>query len=508
MAEINLRPYQAKAISEVREALAKYRRVLFQSPTGSGKGVVLGTIASLSHAKGKRILIACHRIEIVKQNIKQAERMGIECAMISPKQRNVPTEQASCAMVQTLQRRVQKAEWAEYLKSIDLLMIDEAHIANFSWLFNYISDKCFVIGFSATPCRQGNAQPQLGLEYRALVTGVSIKELIAQGYLCKCKLYSIDAPKLDDVEWDYARGDYALGQMAQKFKSRAKYVGAVDNYERLINGKKTIVFCCSSEQCIEITKAFNERGIKAKYLLSASFDEDSEYSDERAKLLDDFANGEFQVLVNLGCAVAGTDIPSIEAVILMYATTSVAKYLQSIGRSARIAPNKNGEFICLDFGGNYERLGRYEDDRPWGLWHNTSAGGGVAPTKICPQCGAMIAVMYQDCPFCSYHYPSKQEVYEAELQEIAERSEGEVETLEQWVARKKLEGKKTNWILVNICINNPDNQKEAFMRAIEVLRTQHGEKLSPKYWYFFKRSILDKVKKRKSEEKSVDLFGG
>lgn len=508
MTTINLRPYQTKAISEVREALTKYRRVLFQSPTGSGKGVVLGTIASLSHAKGKKILIACHRIEIVKQNIKQAERMGIECAMISPKQRNVPTEQASCAMVQTLQRRVQKEEWAEYLKSIDLLMIDEAHIANFSWLFNYISDKCFVVGFSATPCRQGNAQPQLGLEYRALVTGVSIKELIAQGYLCKCKLYSIDAPKLDDVEWDYARGDYALGQMAQKFKSRAKYVGAVDNYERLINGKKTIVFCCSSEQCIEITKAFNERGIKAKYLLSASFDEDSEYSDERAKLLDNFANGEFQVLVNLGCAVAGTDIPSIEAVILMYATTSVAKYLQSIGRSARIAPNKNGVFYCLDFGGNYERLGRYEDDRLWGLWHNTSAGGGVAPTKICPQCGAMIAVMYQDCPYCGAHFPTKQEVYEAELQEIAERSEGEVETLEQWVARKKLEGKKTNWILVNICINNPDNQKEAFMRAIEVLRTQHGEKLSPKYYFFFRKNILDKVKKRKSEEKNADLFGG
>ena len=69
-----------------------------------------------------------------------------------------------------------------------------------------------------------------------------------------------------------------------------------------------------------------------------------------------------------------------------------------------------------------------------------------------------------------------------------------------------MEGKKTNWILVNICINNPDNQKEAFMRAIEVLRTQHGEKLSPKYWYFFKRSILDKVKKRKKSENSAELF--
>jgi hypothetical protein len=46
------------------------------------------------------------------------------------------------------------------------------------------------------------------------------------------------------------------------------------------------------------------------------------------------------------------------------------------------------------------------------------------------------------------------------------------------------------------------------MRAIEVLRTQHGEKLSPKYYFFFRKNILDKVKKRKTEEKSADLFGG
>ena len=505
MGEIKLRDYQASAIAEIREALARYRRVLFQSPTGSGKGVVVGSIASMAHRKGSKILIVCHRIEIVKQNIKQAGRMGIECAMISPKQRNVPNAQASCAMVQTLQRRMQKEEWREYLASIDLLIIDEAHVSNFSWLFDYISNKCFVTGFSATPCRMGS-QPQLALEYRALVTGVSIKSLIEQGFLCRCKLYSLDAPKMDDVVWDYARGDFSLRQMAQKFQSRTKYVGAVDNYERLIKGKKTIVFCCSSEQCIEITKAFNERGIKAKYLLSNSFDEDSEWSDDRDKLLEDFERGEFDVLCNLGCAVAGTDIPSIEAVILMYATSSVSKYLQSIGRAARIAPNKDGVFYCLDFGGNYERLGRYEDDRTWSLWHNTGAGGGVSPTKICPQCGAMIPVMYQDCPFCAYHYPSRQEVYEAELQEIAERSDGEEETLEQWVARKRLEGKKTNWILVNICINNPENQKEAFMRAIDVLRTQHGEKLSPKYWYFFKRNILDKVKRNKTDEKSAKLF--
>lgn len=78
--------------------------------------------------------------------------------------------------------------------------------------------------------------------------------------------------------------------------------------------------------------------------------------------------------------------------------------------------------------------------------------------------------------------------------------------MEQYVARQKLAGKKNNWILVNVCIKNPDNQKEAFMRAIEVLRTKHGENISPKFWYFFTREILSKVKVKKKEDEGPSLF--
>lgn len=507
MAEINLRPYQQRIIQECREALGKYRRVILQLATGGGKGFICGAIVSMSLKKGNRVLILSHRGEIAEQNANHIRNWGSEVAMVNADVKNMPTCDCVSAMAQTIRQRVKKEEWLEWFRSYNVVLLDECHRAEMDFAFEYMLPTTFAVGLSATPARYGS-QRQLALVYRAMVTGVSIKELIQEGFLCKCRLYSLDAPKMDDVEWSSGRGDYNLGQMAQKFKSRAKYVGAVDNYERICNGEKCIVFCCSSEQTIEITKAFNERGIKAKYSLTGTFDEDEEYSGDRNEVLEEFKRGEFPVLVNYGIFTTGLDVRDIKVVILMFSTTSVVKLLQCLGRGARPHPSKNGEFICLDFGGNHERLGRYEDDRVFGLWHNTSAGGGVAPTKICPQCGAMIAVMYQDCPYCGAHFPTKQEVYEAELQEIAERSDGEVETLEQWVARKKLEGKKTNWILVNICINNPDNQKEAFMRAIEVLRTQHGEKLSPKYYFFFRKNILDKVKKRKSEEKNADLFGG
>ena len=328
--------------------------------------------------------------------------------------------------------------------------------------------------------------------------GKRVSELVRDGYLCRCKLYSLDAPSLEDVEWSYGRGDYNLGQMASKFKSKARYVGAVENYQRVCPGEKALVFCCSSEQTIQLTKAFCDAGIDARYCLSGDFDEDEEYSGERKSVVEAFARGEFPVLVNFGLFTTGIDIPDIKVVMLMFSTTSLVKYLQCLGRASRVAVGKNNEFICLDFGLNFERLGRYEDYRTWGVWHNSSAGGGVPPVKECPQCHRLVPVSWTDCKFCGYHWPSQQEVYQTELHEIVAQ-ETEEETLEQYVAKKKLEGWSNNRILVAVCIKNADNQKEAFMRAIEVLRTKHGATLSPKYWFFFKKEILSKVKMKKED---------
>ena len=45
---MQLREYQQTAVSEIRTALAKYRRVLFQAQTGFGKTIVFSYIAMAS----------------------------------------------------------------------------------------------------------------------------------------------------------------------------------------------------------------------------------------------------------------------------------------------------------------------------------------------------------------------------------------------------------------------------------------------------------------------------
>ena len=498
---IELRGYQQTLISEARQALAKHKHIIVQSPTGSGKGVLIGSMVSMSKY---RVLILAHSEEILKQDAGHVRKWGMSCHEVLASTRKMPTEGHVAMMAQTLRQRLKKQDWFFWFSSFRFIILDECHRAEFDFIFDQPGiESTFVIGLSASPARYGRMR-QFGLDYGAIVIGPQVQELIDGGYLCRCRLFSLDAPSMDDVEWSSGRGDYNLGQMAAKFKSRARYVGAVENYKRICPGEKTLVFCCSSEQTIELTKAFCEAGIEAKYCLSGDFDEDEEYSGERKDVVDAFARGEFPVLVNYGLFTTGIDIPDIKVVMLMFSTTSLVKYLQCLGRASRIAEGKNDEFLCLDFGRNYERLGRYEDRREWSVWHNTSAGGGVPPTKECPQCGRLVPVSWKQCQFCQYVWPTQQDIYNAELNEIIAKTDEE--SLEFYVARKKLEGKSNNWILVQVCIKNPDNQKDAFMRAIEVLRTKHGANISPKYWHFFKKEILSKIKVRKSEDSSPKLF--
>lgn len=494
-----LRKYQQVIIDEARQALARHRHIIVQSPTGSGKGVLIGSMAKMSHYK---VLILAHSEEILQQDASHASKWGADTAMVFARTRKIPGTRCCAMMAQTLRQRLKKQDWFFWFNSFRFIILDECHRAEFDFIFEQpgIESK-YVVGLSASPARYGQMR-QLGLDYGAIVVGPQVEDLIRDGYLCRCRLWSLDAPSLADVEWSSGRGDYNLGQMASKFKSRARYVGAVENYQRICPGEKCLVFCCSSEQTIGVTQAFCDAGIEARYCLSGDFDEDEEYSGERKDVVKAFARGEFPVLVNFGLFTTGIDIPDIKVVMLMFSTTSLVKYLQCLGRASRIADGKYNEFFCLDFGRNYERLGRYEDRREWSVWHNTGSGGGVAPTKECKGCGRLVPVSWKDCQFCGYHFPTEQEIYRAELQEIvAEKTEGQ--TLEQYVAEKKLAGWKNDWILRDVCHKNPENMKDAFMRAIEVLRTNHGEKIDGRYWRFFKEHKLGRESKSKTSEPSL-----
>lgn len=488
---MELRPYQKEFVDEVFRGVEQYQRVIAVAPTGAGKGFMMGFIVEHYLRQGKRVLILSARTEILKQNLKYVANFGNEADFVNPKQRNIPTSQITVAMAQTMRRRVDKWEWASWVKSIDLLIIDEAHEQSSDFIHDYIRAECEAIGLTATPHRYGKMK-QLGSLYRAVVSTINVRRLVEMGYLARPTLYSIAAPKLDDAPVD-SNGDYRHSFLAKRFDDRTLYSGLVSEFKRLVPYMKTIVFCVSSKQAIGVTKEFNDNGISARYVLSGSFESDTECSGERSEVFEQFKRGDFQVLVNVGVAVSGLDIPDIECVVTNFATLSVCKWKQCLGRAARTTPTKK-TFVIIDCGANYKRLGRYEDDIPLCLWHDTNSGGDSMILKQCPEdkpdingkrgCGEFVPVSCKVCPSCGRVFVTEKHEAVMRLEEIAEGDRQN--DIVAWAADKYInEHWKLPRIMIQVCLANPKNERKAFKAVYKGLFPEKTEQDANKYYFVF-----------------------
>lgn len=500
---IRLRAYQERAVEEIREALNKYRRVLFCAPCGMGKTICFSYIAGKQYNLDRKVLIISNRCEILEQNGGAIENFGINIAYINPKNKKIPKDKIVCAMAQTLKRRVLKPEWEEYIRSFDFYIIDECHSCDSDFIHPYIGEQAFLLGCSATPVRRSH-QAQLGYFYKAMVESVSVKELIGLGYLSKSHHYSIVAPSLDGLKIDSGTGDYNNKQLAARYESKKLYVGIVDEYLRLTPHKKAICFCVSARQAIDMTKEFLDNGVSARYILSGSFDEDSTYSGKRDEVFEAFKRNEFEVLVNVSVCTAGFDQRDIEVVILNFATVSLSKYLQAVGRGSRITDTKH-DFYVLDAGCNVSKFGVYEAERKFCLWHDDHKSSGVMALKECDTtkkdcngkfgCGQLVPSTVKVCPACGYVFRTEQYEYQLHLEEVAENNEDD--TIAGMVAKRKMDGWSTARIMVQVCLRNAGQERKAFIEAYRVLNPHKDINDALKYWYVFKKQVWDKMKQRR-----------
>src|SRR3954447_8697834 len=118
-----LRPYQAEALEQLREAYRKGARApLLTLPTGGGKTVVFSAILAGAAAKGRRALVLAHRRELIRQASLKLLDAGVEHGFIAA---GFARGDAAIrvASVQTLVNRLDE------IGDIDLCVIDEAHHA-------------------------------------------------------------------------------------------------------------------------------------------------------------------------------------------------------------------------------------------------------------------------------------------------------------------------------------------------------------------------------------------
>lgn len=439
MSFLELRDYQNKYVNELQDLFKKgNKRIVLCAPTGSGKTIMFSYMSKKAFQKNKKILILTDRKELFSQTDGSLVKMGLQAQLIKPNSKIDLNENLFVGMIQTIMRRVELLK--EFLYDLDFIIIDEAHKTIFDKLFEYINEKTFVIGATATPHREGK---QISLQnfYNDIIQVIDTPDLINKGNLSKPTSYGVKV-NLNGVKTK--AGDFDEKSMADRYSEIQLFHGVYDNYIRICNGKKAIVFASNIDSSIELVNSFVSKGLNAKHVDC--------YMNDRDEVIKWFQETPGAILSNYGILTTGFDCPSIEVVILYRATKSLPLFLQMVGRGSRVTSTKK-EFTILDFGNNIQRHNYWEASRNWNLKKKEKKEG-AAPIKECPECCYLMVARVMECPECGHIFKkSEKEKEEEMIVELQKLSFNDLKSKIQNASFKELEmiqkakGYKASWIL-------------------------------------------------------------
>jgi len=354
---MNLRPYQIKAIEDIRHHFSKgKKRILLVAPTGSGKTVIASSMMQKAKERSKFNLFVAHRRELVMQCSRKLADFGLNHGVIMAEKSPNAMADIQVASIQTFVARKDRDDFIK--PNADIVILDEAHRSvsgQFTELLK-VYPNSFIIGLTATPIR--NDGRGLGNIYEEIVECGSIKELTEQGYLVPNRIVAPTIPDLQKIR--IVAGDYEKKALIKKMNT-AKLVGdIVSHWIKYGENRATVIFATSIAHSKHIANIFRQNGVPSGHI-------DSEQNElERETQLANLNSGKIKVLSNCQILTEGWDQPKISCVIIARPTKSYPMYLQMIGRTLRPYPNKKDTLIIDHSGCVYEH-GFPEDAGNWTL---------------------------------------------------------------------------------------------------------------------------------------------
>ncbi|MGL5756585.1 MAG: DEAD/DEAH box helicase family protein [Paraclostridium sp.] len=364
--------HQKEAIKELNEGSKKdiYKSLLV-IPTGGGK-----TFTSVYWAlnqiidKNKKVLWLAHRHELLNQTIKTAidsaykdilpNRDSFRFRIISGvHDRPVNIDSSDDFIVASKDSLNNGKEylkkWVEENKDNICLVIDEAHHAvakSYRNIIEILESTCKkdlkIIGLTATPMRSDEKEEGLlgKIFSDNICYSVDLNTLINKGILSTPVLREFDTKV--ELESELSKSDIRAIKMSQNLPDNiAKQIALNKKRNNFIINKyienkdeygKCLVFAVNIEHALVLNALFKENKIKSDYVVSSIRDMHSGVvisNEENTKKIQDFKDGNLEVLINVNILTEGTDIPSVQSVFLTRPTTSAILMNQMIGRGLR-----------------------------------------------------------------------------------------------------------------------------------------------------------------------------
>jgi DNA repair protein RadD len=430
MSTVSLRVYQLDALDKIRDAYKRgIRAVLYVLPPGGGKTVTFAAICKGAAARGNKVLILCHRAELIEQISDALTAQDVPHGYISASHDYRPGQRVYVASVFTLAKRL---DW--FIP--DLVIIDEAHHTTAATTWGRILTaypRARRLGVTASPIRLSGE----GLSdfFEELIEGPTYQELTDAGFLTPCKVFAPPTISTDSLHTRF--GEYIQNEVAAAAGRPSVTGDCIEHYQKHTPGKRAVVFDVSVSAAKERAAAFRAAGFRAD-CIDGSLDPAI-----RRNLVSDFRSGRLQVLTSCDLISEGFDLPAIEVGICLRPTQSLGLFLQQTGRTLRPFEGKSVSII-FDHAGNCHRFGLPTEARSWslsGVDEVSHARKPVDSVRVCAQCFAANSARAMVCSACGNRFAARPRRVVEKEGELAELSAEELILARQRREKRQTQGR-------------------------------------------------------------------
>lgn len=329
-----LRPYQVEAI----ETFLPKKIGMLELGTGSGKGSMIVEIIRRLNFK---TLVVVNRVELLKQTRDEIKQLlGIEVGVIGEGESDIKN-----VTVSTIQSLTKDDKYKEYIKTIRVLIIDEAQYINsksFWKLAKWAVNTEFRLSVSGT-CRRTDGHDL----YLSAVSGEILfkkpaEELIKEGYLVEPIIRFVNI-EMSPEEVNKLEETTLTGLINEELKYHKLYEAFIMNNEKRNNIIAKLVDDNKDKKIIILTRLI-EHGRMLAERFGCPFIYGDSSKEEREQVLQIFKEATSGVIVgSLEIFSTGINLPSLNLIISASAQKSDVKSIQSLGRLLR---KFSGKDVC------------------------------------------------------------------------------------------------------------------------------------------------------------------
>ena len=335
-----------QSVMEMREK--QIDRALLLSSTGTGKS--LASAFMLREMGAKKALFIVHREQIAKQTLKSFKRVfgtSKTYGLLSGNNREFGAEY----LFATMQMMSKDEILSHYIpEEFDVIILDECHHAgaeSYQKIMRYFKPK-FWLGMTASP--DTNQYDIYSIFNHHIAYEIRLQQALEEDLLCPFHYFGITDLEINGEVFDDNAGVKNFSNLISD--ARVDYVIEKANYYGFSGDRvKGLIFCSRKDEAKELSKKFNERGLRTEVLTG----EDNQERRENviARLTDDEKiDNQLDYIFTVYIFNEGVDIPEINQVIMLRPTQSPVVFVQQLGRGLRKCEGKE-YVVVLDFIGNY-----------------------------------------------------------------------------------------------------------------------------------------------------------